>query len=100
MRKHLIPAILLLLPLMLVAQVRPEWENETINYINREKARNSWMPYASEKQAIEEVWSQSPYYLNLNGTWKFNWVKHPDLRPQNFYQPGYDVTWWDNIEVP
>lgn len=100
MRKHLLPAILLLLPLMLAAQVRPEWENETINYINREKARNSWMPYASKVQAISEVWSLSPYYLNLNGTWKFNWVKHPDLRPENFFQPGYDVSWWDNIEVP
>lgn len=100
MRKHLLPAILLLLPLMLAAQVRPEWENETINYINREKARNSWMPYASKDQAISEIWSHSPYYLNLNGTWKFNWVKHPDLRPENFYQPGYDVSWWDNIEVP
>lgn len=98
-RLSLLAIGLILLPVMLFSQ-RPEWENETINYINREKARNSWMPYATRSQALNEVWSESPFYLNLNGTWKFNWVKHPDLRPKEFYKPDYDVTWWDDIDVP
>ncbi|MCO5262667.1 MAG: DUF4981 domain-containing protein [Lentimicrobium sp.] len=92
--------LVLVIPFIAKSQSQPEWENENINYINREKARNSWMPYASEEQAVTENLSLSPYYLNLNGTWKFNWVKHPDLRPVNFFQPGYDVSWWDNLEVP
>ena len=98
--KRFILLQMLLMPLLLVSQTRPEWENETINYINRETARNSWMPYATTSQALDEDWNRSPFYLNLNGIWKFNWVKHPDLRPKDFYKPGYDVSWWDKLEVP
>ncbi len=98
-RLSLLVIVLIFMPVMLFSQ-RPEWENETINYINREKARNTWMSYATTDQALAEVWSRSPYYLNLNGVWKFNWVRHPDLRPKEFYKPDYDITWWDNIEVP
>jgi len=42
----------------------------------------------------------SPYWLSLNGIWKFNWVKTPDKRPKNFFDPKADVTAWDNVGVP
>ena len=42
----------------------------------------------------------SEYWLSLNGTWKFNWVKHPDLRPKTFFNPAFDVSKWDDIPVP
>lgn len=93
-------ALTVLLPVMLCAQVYHEWEDETVNAINKEGARNSYMPYASVEQAMADVWMASPYYLNLNGKWKFNWVRHPDLRPKEFYRDGFDVNCWDNIEVP
>lgn len=97
---RLIAIVFLLLPSLLFSQQRPEWENETINAINKEKARSSWMPYADAVQALAGEWGNSPYYYNLNGTWKFNWVKHPDLRPKDFYSRGYDVSWWDDLVVP
>ena len=39
-------------------------------------------------------------YLSLNGTWKFNLVSEPKLRPTTFFQEGFDVSKWDNIPVP
>ncbi|MDD5148876.1 MAG: glycoside hydrolase family 2 TIM barrel-domain containing protein, partial [Flavobacterium sp.] len=41
-----------------------------------------------------------PYYQSLNGSWKFNWVKSPDMRPVDFYKTDFNVNYWDNIEVP
>ena len=34
------------------------------------------------------------------GTWKFSWVKSPDLRPIDFYKPEFDVSSWKVIPVP
>ncbi|MBW6491988.1 MAG: DUF4981 domain-containing protein [Lentimicrobium sp.] len=97
---RLYASTLLLLPFVLFSQQRPEWENETINAINKERARSTWIPYADAAQAMFGAWGDSPYYYNLNGNWKFNWVKHPDLRPEDFFTEGYDVSWWNDLVVP
>jgi beta-galactosidase len=77
-----------------------DWENEQVIGINKEPARAHGIPYASIQQASEDLRLNSPYLLDLNGTWRFNWVKHPDLRPVDFYKTDYDVGYWDEIEVP
>ena len=77
-----------------------DWENEQVIGINKEPARAHSIPYATVKQASEDQGLYSPYLLDLNGTWRFNWVKHPDLRPMDFYLTDYDVSYWDQIEVP
>ncbi|MFN8252795.1 MAG: glycoside hydrolase family 2 TIM barrel-domain containing protein [Ferruginibacter sp.] len=43
---------------------------------------------------------KSANYFSLNGAWKFNWVKDPNQRPQNFYDPSYDDSKWDNFRIP
>ena len=45
-------------------------------------------------------YEQSPYYMSLNGTWKFNWVRNPDKRPVNFYRPDFYTGGWNDIQVP
>lgn len=77
-----------------------DWENEQVIGINKESAHNQYVPYQSIKEAVRDVSYNSPYFVDLNGTWKFNWVKAPDLRPVNFYKPDFDVSYWDNIKVP
>jgi beta-galactosidase len=77
-----------------------DWENEQVFGINKEPAHNTYVPYASLDQAIADVAENSPYQISLNGTWKFNWVRHPDLRPTDFYDPDFDVTYWDDLPVP
>ncbi|MCH7225999.1 sugar-binding domain-containing protein [Haloferula sp. A504] len=42
----------------------------------------------------------SPWCQVLNGTWKFHHAAHPDARPVEFFKPGFDVSGWDDIEVP
>ncbi len=95
-------AILFGLALNLSAQTsnqsNPDWENPHVFGINKEPARASYTPYADEKAALGE--EPSSLTESLNGTWKFNWVKRPELRPMDFYKPEYDVSGWKEIPVP
>ena len=77
-----------------------DWENEQINGINKEPTHCTYIPYANIFQALNNDANGSPYYKCLNGIWKFNWAKHPDMRPVDFYKPSFDVSYWDSIEVP
>lgn len=101
MRKSylLLTAVLLLVSAYANSQ-KPEWENELINSINKQAARAYWIPYGNISEALAADKLASSRYLSLNGQWKFNWVKHPDLRPVNFYQTDFNVSYWDNIHVP
>lgn len=83
-----------------LAQSNPDWENPAVFGINKENPRATFLPYESIDKAIQNQADSSPYYLNLNGTWKFNWVPKPDDRPMNFFEEGFDVSKWDNIDVP
>jgi len=80
--------------------VQNDWENEQVIGINKEAARAHAISYATIEQASEDNRLHSPYLLDLNGTWSFNWVKHPDLRPKDFFMPDFDVSYWDQIDVP
>jgi len=77
-----------------------DWENEQIIGINKEAPHSQYVPYSSLSQSTADVAVNSPYLLSLNGIWKFNWVKHPNLRPVDFYRDDYDVKAWDDIDVP
>lgn len=79
---------------------QPEWNNELVSGVNKEEACQIIIPFANELQATKLVMEDSPYYMTLNGTWKFHWVADPKDRPQSFYEPDYDVSQWDNIKVP
>ena len=71
---------LLLTPLTVNAQKegRPEWDNEYISGVNKEEACQIAIPFADEQQATTSVIEESPYYMTLNGTWKFHWVADPN----------------------
>ena len=84
---------------MLQAQT-PEWENPEIFEINKEPARATALPYSNATQAIADVYSASPWFQSLDGTWKFNWHKKPAGKPEGFFKENYDVSDWDNIKVP
>lgn len=81
----------------------PEWENPQIFGINKLAARATFIPYADEKQAIDNYDDEqvkSPYYFSLDGTWKFDWHKKPADKPDGFYKEGYDASKWGSIQVP
>ena len=85
-----------------------DWENETIISINKLPGHVTMVPYPdaaslkADRKHMEKPWNKpaSEYYLSLNGKWKFNWVKQPSERPEDFYKASYDVSGWDEIDVP
>jgi beta-galactosidase len=77
-----------------------DWENISVLESNREPARADFIPYQNEAQALQRVREQSPWYLSLNGVWKFHWVPRPEERPQDFYSTDFDDVNWKTIPVP
>ena len=77
-----------------------DWENPAVFAEGRLAPRATAYPYASRDAARAGDFASSPYYLSLNGTWKFNFAKCPADRPADFYKPGYDTSGWDDIAVP
>lgn len=67
--------------------------------IGREVPRATFIPYTTVDEALRGD-SASRWTLSLNGDWKFNFAKNPSSRPVGFQTPGYDVSAWDDIEVP
>ncbi|MDR3740363.1 MAG: glycoside hydrolase family 2 TIM barrel-domain containing protein [Terracidiphilus sp.] len=76
----------------------PDWENPHVFGIGKEPPRANYTPYPDEPAA--QGHADSSLVQSLNGSWKFNWVKSPELRPVDFYKPDYDVSAWKQIPVP
>ncbi len=77
-----------------------DWENPAVLERNRESAHSTYIPFDNVDSALENDRNFSPYFISLNGTWKFNWVRKPVDRPLNFYKENYNVSRWDEIAVP
>ncbi len=77
-----------------------DWENPAVVGRNKEPARCFFIPYDTVEAALKNDPAKSPFYKSLNGAWKFKWVRKPADRPHFFYKPNFDVSGWDDIEVP
>jgi len=100
MKKKLITIIAFTGIILFAKSEVAEWENPMINSINKLPARATFMSYNSEQSAIKDIYSESPWYLLLNGNWKFHWSPQPEKRPVEFYKNEYDVSDWKDIPVP
>ncbi len=96
----MVMGVMLLFSLPLMAQTGKEWDDVTVTQVNREVAHTLSIPYGSESDIENNLMEASPYFLSLNGVWKFKWVPDPSQKPIDFYVPSYDVSGWDDIEVP
>lgn len=87
---------------------KEDWENETIFAINKLPGHVTMVPYPSasalkaDSRYMLKPWTdpESEDWMSLDGKWKFNWVKQPSERPVDFYKTSYDVSGWDDIDVP
>ena len=77
-----------------------EWESPEALALNKEQPRAWGFHFATEEAARGVLPERGAYWLSLDGTWKFHWCKTPEERAKGFEAPGYDVTAWDDIEVP
>ncbi len=100
MRQFTVLLFILFITNNLVAQEAFDWENPGITGINKEAPHCTLLPYTDERSAVDNIREESPYFLLLNGYWKFNWVRKPENRPKDFYLPEFNDASWDEIPVP
>ena len=81
-------------------QQQPEWQSQYAVGLNKLDPHTYVWPYADASEVEKGTFEQSPYYMSLNGQWKFHWVKNPDARPKDFYKPSYYTGGWADIKVP
>lgn len=77
-----------------------DWENPEVFAINKEQPRATALPYRDEASAVTNDAKLSPYFLLLDGVWKFYWSAFPDARPVDFYRESFSVAKWKDIQVP
>ncbi len=78
----------------------PDWENEQVLHLHTEPPRATFVPFATVAEALRGDCTHSPFYLSLDGDWKFDWAPNPQLRPTNFFALNFDDSAWTNIAVP
>lgn len=79
---------------------QPEWQSQYAVGLNKLNPHTYVWPYANASDVQQGAYEDSPYYMSLNGLWKFHWVKNPDTRPKDFYQPSFYTGGWADINVP
>lgn len=83
-----------------VAPTGDEWNSPTRVALNKEQPHAWFFSFANEGEALNVLPEHSSYWRSLDGEWRFNWVSHPDQRPQRFYENNFDVSGWDKVQVP
>ncbi len=79
---------------------QPDWQNQYVFDINKEKPHVNVVPYTDENAARTGEYKKSAFYKSLNGKWKFKYSEDVSQRPVDFYKPAYDISSWDDISVP
>ncbi|MFZ1790535.1 MAG: hypothetical protein WAT92_19590, partial [Saprospiraceae bacterium] len=95
----LIGALLICSSNYLGAQI-PDWENQAVFDINKERPHASFFGFESVEVANKEDKASSKFYQLLNGDWAFHWAKNPTERPIDFYKESFSVADWKKLKVP
>ncbi len=83
--------------------------NQHVVGVNKENGHATFMPYASKEAMVSDARYNTPWLtptkamsLDLNGTWKFKWVKgtKDGPGPSEFQAADLDDSQWDDIRVP
>ena len=99
MRRQLILLLIAFLSINISAKL-PEWQSQYATGYGKIQPHAYVLPVENEKDFRHAAYDKSPWYMSLNGTWKFNWVRNPENRPKDFYKPRYHTGNWANIKVP
>jgi beta-galactosidase len=77
-----------------------DWQNARVVERNKEPGRTPSLPYPNEAAARAGQRDANPFYLSLNGEWRFCYAPNPAAAPEGFWEPAFDDSAWDTIEVP
>lgn len=78
----------------------PYWKDIQTVAVNKETPRTDFMSYPDRNSALTFRYESSPYYSNLNGTWKFYFVDGYKELPDNITDPSVSTASWKDIQVP
>lgn len=78
----------------------PNWLNPNANRIGTEKSRSHFFAYENLQLAQAGNKNQSTRFFNLEGPWKFYWVKDHNKAPKDFWQINFDDSKWVEFPVP
>lgn len=79
---------------------KPYWQDIQVVAVNKELPRTSFMTYPDRDAALASAFEKSPYYVLLNGTWKFYFTDSYKNLPENITDPSFSTASWDDIQVP
>ena len=101
MMKNILLSLIAVCLSSVAVMAQPEWQNRYAVGKNKLAPHAYVWPYADAAGIGHPgAYEQSPFYLSLNGKWKFHWVKNPDKRPKDFYKPSFYTGHWADINVP
>jgi beta-galactosidase len=98
--RHLATSLLLFSSAFAQSPHLSDWENPQLTGINNEPAHVAIIPYNTVADALKNDPAASPWFMLLNGIWKFNWSENPDKRPVDFSKDAYNTSNWKDIQVP
>jgi beta-galactosidase len=77
-----------------------DWENPQIVDWNKERPHATFMVFDKKQDVVSDAYDRSPYYLSLNGTWKFVYVDKYADRSLDFYKTDLNDSKWKTLPVP
>ena len=79
-----------------------EWQDNQLLSYGKEPTRASFVSFSKLEDALKILPEYSDRVISLDSDkeWHFHWAKDPDLRPKDFWRPGFDFSSWPTIKVP
>ena len=91
MKKQISIIFLNLIAILTINAQQADWENNHILSINREPARDAFIPYGN---------LPGDRTISLNGTWKFRWTPTPAGKINDFFTTDFIDREWKTLAVP
>ena len=76
------------------------WQDPTVFNLNRERAHATYVPFPDQASALSQDPARSPFFLSLNGSWRFSWVRRPGDAAEDFFLTDLEDESWPLIRVP
>jgi len=76
------------------------WEMPEVTNLNRLPAHSCLIPFPNPNMAMKHTPEESPYYISLDGHWKFQLYPKPQAVEPATLNTDYDHSQWRDIHVP
>jgi len=76
------------------------WESPECVAMGRLPSRSPLVPFPDAEAALANDREHSPWFLSLNGDWKFTLCPRPEASPEDFFRRDFDDGGWSEIPVP